>query len=125
MPEPEDFWGDDFDTSAFIPPITILKEQAAALGRKTQQLVIAEIETTPFNSSIQQTMILIAPALDNYRYKLFTTTHDIELYPTRTSFGGVYYEAKDAEEFRSDLRIILADPSTQRIVKSLLAQSKA
>jgi len=124
MPDPEDFWGNDFDTTAFIPPVTILREQAAALGRKTKQLVTAEVDTTQMYSSIMQTMTLVAPALDNYRYKLFTTVHDIDLYPTRTTFNSNLYEAEDADAFREVLRIILSDPSTQRIVKSLLAQSK-
>ncbi|MCX6045086.1 MAG: hypothetical protein NT075_08230 [Chloroflexi bacterium] len=91
-------------------PVAILKEQASLLGKSTQNLVIAEIETLQvvdttiklkpfgladvsnlmmsisdksFNSSLifQYAFYLVAPALNHYRYQLFLIGYGIDFYP--------------------------------------------
>src|SRR5262245_24332447 len=90
-------------------PVSILEEQASLLGSQTRNLVIAEVgvfhsSSTGFDTitareskpvkgwreevtAIQQppkfrySFDLVGPALDHYRYQLFTVSYGIELYP--------------------------------------------
>lgn len=97
-----DLWPDDLLSQPDIKaPITILKEQASLLGKKTKNLIEAEVrpdqevETpTTLERIIGQTrprlllnegefrydFYLVAKTL-GYRYKLLSMQHNINLYP--------------------------------------------
>ncbi|MCX7015722.1 MAG: hypothetical protein NTW86_24745, partial [Candidatus Sumerlaeota bacterium] len=81
----EDLWPDKIGTELPKPPVQIVKEQAALLGERTRNVVCAEVlpvETeTPYEFSYG--FFIVGPALGNYRYRLFSILHDIDLYPVR------------------------------------------
>jgi hypothetical protein len=106
-----DLWPTDIENSdiELKAPVYILKQQASLLGKKTQNIVTAEVGKpiqsniwvgrksqigamdSPFTSlgfsdSVDNTIFfhsfyLVAPAFANYRYELFTIVNDIRLYP--------------------------------------------
>lgn len=99
---PTDLWPEDLIGQPEIKaPVTILKEQASLLGKKTKNLIEAEVrpdqevETpTTLERIMGQTrprlllnegefrydFYLVAKTL-GYRYKLLSIQHDINLYP--------------------------------------------
>jgi hypothetical protein len=124
-----DLWPPDFGVSGPLPPVAILRGQAAALAEKTKGLVTADVRNwseTP--GRFCYAFELIAPALDDYRYRLFVIDHDINLYPVELRAPIVRpdaYRAANPEEFESVLKDVLSKEETLRVVRSLIAQSTA
>ena len=98
-----DLWPDDIDVTSIVPPLVILREQAALLGERTKGLVRGEVESTeepkegfeeyledalPPKSRVVHvhTLYLVAPALDNYKYSLLSVRHDFQPYPCEALF---------------------------------------
>jgi hypothetical protein len=121
-------------------PIDILQEQADLLGQKTNGLVLAEVRTgKAYNSNmivvrgeqvdlpLLHTFYLVAPALGNYRYQLFRVEQPLEFYPLliKGTPTGDFVEIGSKEHFVEALRQIFADPKTQKVVQSLIAQSQS
>lgn len=121
MTTPVDLWGEIAPVQVRTP-LAILKEQAALLGAKTNRLVEAMVDTsTTGHGEFEHRFILIVPALDDYRYQLFTIYHGIELYPVRV----MEFENDDPEtedQFLEWLRGKLSSKDTKRIIGKLLAQ---
>lgn len=144
-----DLWPEDI---APIPelkgPAIILKEQASLLGKKTKNLVEAEvvqfepsrpgppmvqIELSMFETRFNYAFLIVAPLLNNYRYKLFTISHGIDAYPVtinvdmeiRAEIG--YSEqreelvAKSEDEFVEILKKLFNAQKTQKIIGTLLS----
>src|SRR2546422_72654 len=79
--ETPDFWPTDLKAAA-TAPVAILRQQAALLGQKTHNLVEAQVETVSSPPYLIHNFVLVAPSLDNYRFKLFRIHHEIApLYP--------------------------------------------
>lgn len=123
-------WPEDIAVTDAVAPVVILKEQAALLGQQTQNLVEARVypgqsrySEYPFVYYFE----LVAPALENYRYRLFEISHGVEFYPVRIGFEGFdgYSDAKSENEFMEELANIFSSERTKRIISSLIAQSKA
>jgi len=79
-----DLWPADIGTAAVTTPVTILKEQATALGNKTKNIV--EGEVTPATSETSEKFAyafnIVGPALGGYRYRLLTIRYPVdEFYP--------------------------------------------
>lgn len=133
-----DLWPDDIAVSTLRAPLTILKEQAAFLGSKTKNLIIAKVEKQESDlydeESIEHAFYVVTPALGNYRYKLFSISHSIELYPVTINLdsdikmeiapeSGMYYLKVDNEqELVTLLTRIFGSKKTRRIIHALLAQ---
>ena len=99
-----------------------MSEQAALLGEKTQNLVVAEVASRAVVSIFYHNFNLVAPALEGYRYNLFTLQHTIDLYPvTFMAFGSVL-TIQSQEELIERLREALSDERTTNVIKSLIAQ---
>lgn len=60
---------------------SVLKEQAGYLGAKTNSILYAEVKTTSDNDIITHTLTIVAPAVNNYRYKFLEVQHGIDFYP--------------------------------------------
>ncbi|GAB4202400.1 MAG: hypothetical protein OHK0022_25560 [Roseiflexaceae bacterium] len=133
----EDLWPDDISFNAIKAPVAILKEQAALLGKKTNKIVTAKItrRTNETFKPFMYTFHLVAPALQNYHYRLFSIGHDINLYPVTFHIdtdirkelhpGKEPFEftAENEDDFISLLRQILKSKKTKFIIESILAQS--
>lgn len=121
MTTPVDLWG-EISPVQIRTPVAILKEQAALLGAKTNRLVEAVVDTTAIgNGTFEHSFSLVAPALDNYRYRLLTIRHGVELYPINVP-GRVEPDPQTEEEFLDWLRGKLSAANTKKIIGALLAQ---
>jgi hypothetical protein len=121
----DDFWPDDIGDSSIVTPVTILKEQAAALGPKTKGLVTAEVSPTQTGNPQYLAYIfsLSAPTV-NYRYQMFTVTHPISLYPVTANYKNTSASLQGENEFRAWLKTVLSSEETKRTVAALIAQAK-
>ncbi len=146
-----DLWPNDFKIDDIKAPVTLLREQASLLGQKTQNIVEAQVrslETTGLSDSLEMTALekkaadlrygfyIVAPALGNYRYKLFTISHDFNLYPVT-----FHFDEDIGDEFRQNcekpilgdseakfLNILgkaLSSAKTKKVIRALLAESQA
>lgn len=134
----EDLWPDVIkvsETSA-RSPVAILRQQAAYLGDKTQNIVQAEVSTSttstrrgvlPFADTppydFAHTFRLVAPALDNYKYDLFIVMHNMTFYPLMLTYEGKRYEADNEHAFIRELQAILSSPRTTEIIDQLVTMS--
>lgn len=113
-----DFWG-DIEAPVIRTPLSILREQAALLGKKTRNLVSADVETHGDSGVFRHFFNLIVPALDYDKYELFKIQHKIDLYPVIAPGGTLKNEA----EFEEWLRQRLSAGETKEIIGKLLAQA--
>lgn len=74
-------WPDDIKVDV-LPPLTILKLQAAKLREITRSILRAEVTTvTGSDDFVAHSLDLIAQALDGRRIRILTLTHRTDLYP--------------------------------------------
>ena len=144
----KDLWPEDIYVreSQLRAPVTILKEQASLLGKKTRNLVVGRVgrmaETEALHlgdtvgyrdSSFGYYFRLAAPALDGYQYTLFFIVHGIDLYPVRFRldesiaqeiFHNPSYAptAESEAEFTMLLSKIFAASKTRSVIQAMLAQ---
>jgi hypothetical protein len=116
-------------------PVVILREQAALLQHKTRGLVTAEVRSStgvPLSSAepreqyIFHTFYLVAPLLENYKYRLFVLEHPKleQMYPLLIKDSPVGDVKVDTEEdFVGALRKIFTHDKSQKIIQALIAQS--
>lgn len=131
-----DLWPSSFPAIDTITPVTILRQQAALLEKKTNGLVVAEVRSgIDYNSNVVvisqgqevpllHSFYLIAPALENYHYLLFRLKQSIDLYPLEikdSPIGDV--TVTDESQLNEALRKIFASEKTQKVIQSLIAQS--
>jgi hypothetical protein len=136
MPEQlEDLWP-DLTPAAIITPASILKTQAAVLSQKSKGLLQGEVESWTHENDVHHQLVVVVPALDNYRYTLIKLHHSLTIYPVFIDESPVpreqedewsninrAYKLQDEDSFRNWLRTILAAPQTIRILQNLLAQA--
>lgn len=146
----KDLWPEDLLNSNIKAPVSILEEQASFLGRRTKNLVEAEIKLPSQRwefYNFQFYFYIIAPTLANYRYKLFSIAYDLSMYPvhifledeeikkevkkelgekyvsakTEGAFEEEYVSAKTEEEFIKILEIIFNSNRTKEIIRAIMA----
>jgi hypothetical protein len=115
-----DLWP-EIEQSQVVPPVAILREQAALLGKKTNYLLEGRVVTRTNSGRFFHSVYIVAPALDGYEYKLFDISHDERLYPVQINVASLNSE----QEFMEHIRDILNSDKTKSVVSSLLAQVKA
>ena len=122
----KDFWG-DFQLEAVRTPLQILREQAAALGPKTKNLVEAEVISSTTGILFQHRLNLVVPTLDGYRYHLLTLTHDLELFPAalRGPNDPMSQSVASEDELNSALQKALSAEQTKQIISRLAVHASA
>jgi hypothetical protein len=125
-----DLWP-EIEQSGEVPPVAILREQAALLGHKTHNLLQGRVDTRIAPGGLfVHSFYIVAPTLDNYIYKLFEIEHGVNPYPV-VSDEQQFYKApaplrlKSEQDLLHHVREILNSDQTKRILGSLLAQVKA
>lgn len=112
-----------------VPPVTILKRQAALLADKTKGVIGATVERSRSGDPQQEFIydfFLTAPALGGYRYHLFYIQHGISLYPVSIGVPDrIVVSAGSEEIFLEAIRDLLSEERTRKVIASLWAQSKA
>jgi hypothetical protein len=121
---PEDFWPANLEDATLRTPVTVLREQAALLGPKTQQLVVAEVASTSSSANFMHTFYLAVPTLDNYRYELFRIQHGILLYPVVGIYRSIQTQLSSEEHLKDWLKKVLTSNETVRLIQALLAQAR-
>lgn len=124
MPNEMDLWPDDIGETDLVPPVSIMREQASLLGRKTNQLIRARVDSSGERDALIHRFILRVPALD-YEIELFSISHYVSLYPLSFSWQGGEKELSTSEEFVDYLKKVLQSRDTKKVVHSLLAQVKS
>jgi hypothetical protein len=124
-----DLWP-EIEQSQVVPPVVILREQAALLGKKTNHLLEGRVVTSAATDKFYHSFRIVAPALDDYAYGLFSVWHDVTLYPVLTNEadqrGNVRTVSLASEQELLDyIRRTLNSDHTKKVVGSLLAQVKA
>jgi hypothetical protein len=144
-------WSEDIANIAQIDnespsPVNILREQAQLLGKQTQGKVEAEVEANidyDYNSDVDESFIvytqefkynfyLTTPIIPGYRYKLFTISHDADLYPVdfhldrgiadEINQGKKVLRAKSEEQFLDTLKKIFNSKKTSQVIRAILSQ---
>ena len=123
----ENLWPEDL-AAGIEPdsPFIILREQAEALAIRTNGRLRAEVETSPVNDKLALNFVLVAPALDDYRYRLFKVwpEKDIDPYPVTLMLASDDQRPADTpDKFRDVLREIFSSPATRRAIAELLEYS--
>jgi hypothetical protein len=131
MTTEESYWPTDLVDEVPQTPLDIMNLQAAALGKRTGNLVIAKVITEPEGATFYHNFLLVAPTLD-YSYSLFALQHKIDLYPAYV--GDSYFDLQtgatknkiaNEDELKAFLKSRLSDERTVRIVRNLLSQAKS
>ncbi|MGH7171820.1 MAG: hypothetical protein ACRELG_16205 [Gemmataceae bacterium] len=137
-----DLWPEDVQPLTVLTPLAILRFQAGQLRQRTNGLLEAEVQSSErVDSRMQHSFDLIAPALNRYRYRLFTVDHEQQMvYPVRVDFpeqesvedpprGGRSLKlpasdwATTQDEFLKEIARILQSPRVRSVIHSLLARS--
>lgn len=125
----QDLWGELSLEENIRTPVTILREQAALLGQKTQNVLQGDVRIGRHGvSDFEAEFFITAPALDDYAYQLFSVIYPLTMYPLRISetiinMPPIQYPTE--ESFINALGIILSHAKVRKIISSLVAQSKA
>jgi len=120
-----DFWPDDIGQSELRAPVALLREQAAALGEKTKNVVTAEVASSSESGSIVHDLYIVAPAI-HYRYQLLTIRHPLLLYPMQARVPStiLWTTLESEEEFIHWLKTTLTSDRTKKAIQAMIAQSQ-
>jgi hypothetical protein len=125
-----DFWPDLATARPKLTPLSMMKQQAALLGRHTSNLLEGFVLTgSGPGGTIVHRFIIRVPTLE-YRYELFMVSHNIvDFYPVRVESGPHQMAYRDdrpllrtEEDFLQWLKTVLSSDITKRVLGSLLAQ---
>lgn len=135
-----DLWGDLPKGKALRTPVTILKEQADALGRKTDNVLLARVRPVPlgvlarmdFSHGFAPDTVLafeiVAPALGRYTIRVLDMLYDLKAgnYPLilRDKLASQDYECESPEQFEDALQSILTSEKVRNVIQALLSQSQ-
>ena len=124
-----DLLPDKLDVQEPAEPVLhqLLEHQAHLLAERTQNALRPIVQPKRgmlSSNNVAYEFILVVPALDNYRYGLFTIEAGIEAPPAwlHTSDGPI--ELRTEDEIFAKLRELFAAPSTLRVIQNLLALAR-
>jgi hypothetical protein len=123
MSDKEDLWPHDLLDAIPTSPRDILQQQAALLGPKTKNIVLADVAANVLDdgtSSLQ--FYLRVPALSGYKFDLFTLQHGIDLYPVTDMDSGL--ELNDEDRLKSFVQAQPGSRETIKIVRALVSQAR-
>ena len=125
----QDLWGEISLTEAVRTPITILREQAALLEKKTENILQGNVHVTAYGNKFRASFEIIAPSLGDYSYCVLIIDYSVSMYPLRiqedvTGRSQMPIECSDEESFIQALGEILAHPQMKKVIASLVAQSR-
>jgi hypothetical protein len=125
-----DLWP-ELGQSQVTPPVAILREQAAALGNKTNGLLQGQVDTRVEGGVFHHRFLVVAPTLDDYTYELFWIEHGADQYPVyaptipKGAIPRMKQNLDTEKELVDYIREVLNSDKTKSVVGSLLAQAKA
>ncbi|PSN15645.1 hypothetical protein C7293_06215 [filamentous cyanobacterium CCT1] len=141
-----DLWPNNLDIPTSKPPVTILREQAAFLGQKTDNIVQAKVRNTTQQGGVtfEYQLFLQSDAI-GYSYRILAIVYTIEFYPVAfildtdiqeelsnkkilkkyevTLDERISIRVNSEEEFLGLLAEILKTEKIRQIIVALLAQA--
>ena len=134
----DDLWPDVNLKPTTQAPYSILREQAALLGKKTRNVVEAEVSRIEGVSEFTYRFSLVSPVLGSYEYELFSVRHGVVFYPLyvkldtyireelRTAYqpdNTGWVPIRSEEEFIKLLRDVFNSQRTRQVIQAILAQA--
>lgn len=136
----KDLWPDNINTVDASAPVRIIRHQASCLSEKTRGLVHGDVKQHSDDGSwgsrypFEWSFCLVAPALNNYTYRLFTIRHDFGLYPVKFDIdrdviheiapdSEQQIEADSEDDLVETLEQIFRSAKTQQIIHAMIAQT--
>lgn len=125
--EAKNLWGNLQLDEPIRTPTTLLKEQASALNALTKGILYGDVSVEASGSWFFITMSIVAPAIDNYKFDVLQLSHKVEIYPVTVAQldPRKEMECQNEEELTAVLSSILGSERVGRVIRSLVAQSKA
>jgi hypothetical protein len=107
-------------------PNVILREQADALTQSTNSQLMGYVDISSVQENFYAELVIMAPALNNYLYRLLRVRYKVGLYPAHVTFNPTLHEfdATDESQFVELLRALLQNPETGKVISGLLAQMR-
>jgi len=122
----DSIFDDVIEETTVTPPITVLREVAQALEKKTQGLLTGEVEQYIQGSTVKLHFKINAPSLNNYAYEAVRAKHPMSFYPlTIEKMSSDDIEIQNQEEFEKELKVIFSSKKVKNVINGLLAQIKA
>lgn len=123
----KNLWGELPTEDVIRTPLQILREQAAILGEKTENLLEGQVQQSVASQTFQNTLFIVAPSL-GYSYAVLSARYSVDLYPVTVidaQIGGNGITCEDEESFEQALTTILSSAQTKKALVGLLSQIKA
>jgi hypothetical protein len=121
-----DLWPDFAPATEPNGPLTLLREQADVLARKTKGIVKAEVEKFWISDwQFYVSFDLLSPLLGAYRYKLLEMSYPPSYYPLEIKFDGRSIKVADEQSFLIELGRVLSSAKTKQIVETIMVHAKA
>jgi hypothetical protein len=121
----ESFWALP-DAADIRTPLSILREQAAALTEQTKGVLVgvAEARNNEHGTNLDVTLDVNVPGLNDYRYRLLTYRQPIEMYPGHlVVVDSGWNEIENEAEFVAAVRSVLSSDRVRNILASLRAHA--
>ncbi len=123
----DNLWGDLNDFGELRSPKQMLEEQAALLETATKGILTGEVKVSTILADFEITFSIVAPHVNNYRYKVLTVRHTLEFFPARVTYMENRHwktrEVQNESELKEAMRQIFQADNTRRVINSLRAQS--
>jgi hypothetical protein len=139
-----DLWPENLGSASGKAPVAILKEQAAWLEKKTNNVIVGRIDQSylPRIAVLEKygtdedlfmyDFYLEVPLLDHFHYNLLTIFHGIDLYPliinvedaikNEISINNINIIANTKDIFLTILKKIFTSKRTLAIINAILTQ---
>jgi hypothetical protein len=120
-----DLWGDVPAGEKMQTPISILREQAGILSRKTNDELQGEIIVGKNDTEFTAKLRIIVPALNNFTVDILRITYPIGLYPVNIKplvSGLIPHDAEDDAEYNEYLASYFQSDEVRTIIKRLRTQ---
>ena len=106
-------------------PLSILKEQAAALTEVTEGTLQCQVIALQQGELLTLQMYIVVPALANYKFHVLSYTQPIYLYPGQviTPILNQNINVANEAQFIENLKRILSSSQMQRVIAGLIAQA--
>jgi hypothetical protein len=122
----ENLWGDLPPIANFKTPLQILKEQATAITKMTNGLLVGSVGPAARRiRSFTYELAIRAPALNDYTTNVVTIAYEISLYPVILvpNAAAKALELPTEDAFVAALATTLQDERVRSLIASLLVQS--
>ena len=126
----EDLWSLPDDPVIIETPKEILSAQAGLLERRTNGILIGVVESKKnlLNNNIRLDFKVYAPSVEQgYTIELLRVEYPVTIYPATIKSTALESEStcQTPQEFKQEVRRILSDATTHKVINALLNLSRS